>query len=136
MNKYITTKLTKIADELDKLGFYKQAELIDHCLMKDALTRNKKDWGLTKHDVDDMLRSFYRRNQHLYANAGEYYKRTPFEIGMELDSDYHSYVRYLKQLPEGIGAADVIEAYREKLLPYDLPAERQQRVPDLFSGRE
>jgi hypothetical protein len=91
-------------------------------------------WGVTQAMVEDMLRRLFHVTKE-YWSEDDHGRHIPFQeawrefyeerdsetLGLEAESHYEIWVRYIKNLPEGIQASDLIDAYRDHRLPTALP---------------
>lgn len=81
-----------------------------------------RNWSVSKMDVDQMLERLWGINREMYREDGLNSWRDLLpkygadDVGLVADSEYTLYDRYLKKLPEGVGAQDVLRAYEKNEL--------------------
>lgn len=76
-------------------------------------------YGISYKEVDEMLDRAYHLEgvKEAYGLRQVFKSAPPFELSMVVENDSELSQRYLKDLPEGTTAKDVIEAYQKKALP-------------------
>ena len=92
----------------------------------ERLELDKDVYGISYVEVDEMLTRAYRLSyvQDYYDTLYDFKNSDPREIALTVESDYELYNRYLKNVPEDVGAQGIIEAYQK----HELPAERREKA--------